>query len=109
MKQLFIVVIMILFTELCYAQEPDNVYSGLLADYVSGDKVNYSQLCNDERLNIYIDYLANTDPATSPGHGSDHSFFHTTCKSPERARFCNRVRSTFPLAKQGQTSVQETR
>jgi hypothetical protein len=42
------------------------LYTDVLADHVSEGRVDYRKLCEDERLESYISYLAATDPAAFP-------------------------------------------
>ena len=39
-------------------------FTSLLDDYVDGDRVDYAELCKDDRLDSYIARLAATDPTT---------------------------------------------
>lgn len=46
----------------CYAAEQHSIFTEILKEHVKEGRVNYQNLCSDQRLKQYIDQLASTDP-----------------------------------------------
>ncbi|MFQ6112968.1 MAG: DUF547 domain-containing protein [bacterium] len=65
MKPLYIVLAFILLVNVHgYSQDAHGQFTSLLRDYVQDGKVNYRQLCKDDRLEAYLAQLAVTNPDT---------------------------------------------
>ena len=45
-----------------YGQNAHDLFTGLLQSHVHDGVVNYGALCNDQRLNAYIEKLESTNP-----------------------------------------------
>ena len=46
-----------------YGQNAHELFTGVLQSHVHDGGVNYGALCNDQRLNAYIEHLESTNPA----------------------------------------------
>jgi hypothetical protein len=65
MKSLFVILVfMILIGMTSNQQEDHTLFTEILQDYVHDGKVNYRELCQDNRLETYIAQLAATNPDT---------------------------------------------
>ncbi len=63
MKYLFVMLaFMILISMTSNRQEGHRLFTEILQDYVHEGKVNYRELCQDNRLETYIAQLAGTNP-----------------------------------------------
>jgi hypothetical protein len=65
MKYIYLgLTLVLLFNGHLYAQEAHSLFTEILQDYVEDGKVNYKELCDDDRLDAYIAQLAATNPDT---------------------------------------------
>ncbi len=65
MRNLWFSITLILFLNgQTLSQEAHGLFTAILRDYVSDGRVNYKDLCQDERLQAYIEQLAATNPDT---------------------------------------------
>lgn len=65
MKHTNIILALTLFVNVnVYGQDAHSLYTGILQDYVYDGRVNYRDLCKDQRLGAYIAQLAATNPDT---------------------------------------------
>lgn len=62
--RLTVFTLMLLFNLPIYGQNVHSRFSEILRDYVNDGKVDYRELCKDNRLGIYITQLAITNPDT---------------------------------------------
>lgn len=72
----FVIVAAILWTAVtgAWADATDD-YSALLRDHVTDGRVDYRGLCDDSRLQRYLEQLSATDPAVLPGDDARMAFW----------------------------------